>query len=446
MPPANPKYAPRELKTVRIDEIHTIKNQKLNSYLYVPSRIDSFSMCVEYVYNWFMQKFKKQYWKSVSIDGHNPLDEMRQWNIKDWIRRPKPRLAVNAKLDLSFNRDHIDEDYTTLMAYINKSRDMNCFFNDPNTQIKLGIVSRLNLVNYVFKMQVQQQAEQFELYDMLHMACRAGATLTKYVDVDFLVPDGLIKRLADDLHFEWDNENRGVKDPTAFLEYLNKYSVMPFLYKLREVNRRVEFYIRMKGLMCHFRDIEIEADDGEREGMVMTNFGLELRFNVRMPSPRFYVYYSTEIHEQVVYRDPDTGEKVAAELMLMDIPIKNSRNWLVYIEGDFLQDHMNDYMKLSLYDMFRSQHGTANDILDTIEYCRLKRISPEVFMEIKVFNGMKERDVYVDWDRMGVMSKEKFEEPNSHIVVYADTVFMHSACVELRGSIDIDNRVSESKG
>ena len=420
------------LQPVKIEEIHNTVHQKLNSALYVPGRVDGISLCTEYMYNWFLRKFSKDFFKAVNLDGHDPFHDMTHWTVRDWVKRQTPKLSIVARPDIKFNRDFVDDDYNGIMGYINRTQNKNTFFKDEINNVYLGLISRLNKIDFTFKMIVRQRPEQLTVYDHLLMACRVGKTMTLYASVDFLVPDKLISRLARDLNFEL-GETGFPKDHTAFLNYMNKYSVLPFLLKVRGVNHRYEFFIRVTDVMVNIRDIDLDIDDGESEGMLHTNYGLEMNLTARMPSPKFFVYYSYNEMDQMVYRDIDTGELVATNLVLTPIPTRNSNNWPIYVSGDFESDNTDEPINISIYDMFKTGDGVQNDIIDTIEYCRVSGISPEIFMEIKVFNNFKEQEIYVNWNKMTLSTRTAMVDAKSVVVVYTDMEFIHNAMIEVHG-------------
>jgi hypothetical protein len=428
------------LKPVSIQEIHRVEKHQLNAALFQSSRIDGYSIAVQFMSEWFLKKFgglnkgDKTFFKSINIDGHDPFAEMRRWTIKDWVKRQRPSLAIVPTIELGYNRDYIDDDYTTLQAYINRFRDANTFFRDDKNNVMLGLVSRLNMMNITFRIRVTQQPMQFELYDYLLMQCRVGKTMTLYADVDFHVPGTMIRRLCGELNFKWDEEKDGPADPIPLLNYLNSHSSLTFLYKLRKVNRRLEFYVRVPELMVNCRDIELDADTGERQGMTQTNYGLELKMTVRMPSPKYFIYFSYHEFEDMVYTDPTDMVKVAEPLVLSKIPVQNKNGWDIILEGDFEEEQENAPILISMYDMFKAYDNDTctNDIIEVIDECRKERTSPEKFMEIKVFNGGKEVDTYIDWDKMVLTSRGILENKISRVVVYIDMLFLNDTLSRTR--------------
>ena len=426
------------LEPVAIEEIYKKSYRELNAALFLPSRVDGYSLCVEYVFNWFMSKFKKptkdgevgSFFNSVNLDGHDPFNDMKRWTIKDWIKRQKPCVSIIPKLDVKFNRDFIDDDFNSVMGYVNRTKDECTFFIDDDNNSFVGMVKRLNKVDFNIKIKVGQRPLQLDVYEHILMNCKVGKSITFYASVDFLVPDKLITRMCKDLHFETD-ENGWPADHTAFLNYMNSHSDLPFLYKIRGVNRRLEFFVRVTDLMVHMRDIDLDVDDGEKEGMVYTNYTLDMNLSCYMPCPKYFVYWSKYEFEGMIYRDTATGDLYSAELVVTPIPTRNANNWPIYLDGTYENNRDNEPIKASIYDLFETSEDVANPILKVINDCKIKGISPDKFIESKVFNGMKEQESYVDWKAMILQTRGVMQNKTSSIVVYCDLLYMNNMIIEM---------------
>lgn len=422
------------LQPVQIKDIFSVYKKQMHSALFLPGRVDGVSLCTEFMYRWFMNKFGgegEHFFHAVNLDGADPASYLKKWTLKDWIKRPRPKLSIIPKADIEFNRDYLDDDYNDIMSYINRHRGKETFFEDSRNGIKIGLISRLNKVDFTFKINVEQRPQQLDLYDHIFMSCRVGKTLTLYTGVDFLVPNKLIKRIAKDMHFEVD-ESGMPKDYVAFLEYLNKWSDIPFLYKIRHVTHAFEFYIRLDKVMVHIRDIEMEIDDGETEGMLQANYGIEMRCSVRFPSPKLFVMYSFDEFSTMVYRDTIKDELYATDLVLANIPTRNAKDWPIYVDGTYENDNDGECIHASLIELFKSSKPT-NDILETVEYCKKRGLDPGVFIDIKVFNAMTEKEVRIDWELMMLHTVDPVALKKSTIVVYTDNNFIYNAMGEKRG-------------
>ena len=423
-----------DLVEMNVREIIKSKKIELKYGLFIPGRLDGISLLVDYMYRWFLSKFggtKGKFFKAINLDGADPFDSLRQWTLKDWVKRQRPKLSVIPNPDIKYNMDNLDDDFNSIIGYINRTRNDNaCFFRDPDNNVYLDVKFRLNKVDMSYRMVVGQRGAQYDLYDRVCMSCRVGKTLTTYANVDYLVPSSLIRMLVRDLHFEADD--RGMpKNSVKFLEYMNSHSSFPFLYKLRGATREWEFYVRLSDIMVHIREINADIDDGNKQGMIKSDFGVEMTCEATMPSPRFYVYYTTGELTQMIVDDYIKEETMIVDLVNDKIPPKNQTGWPIFLDGIFQLDKPGDILKLSLYDMFKSSNqGTQNEMLAAIDYCRLRKISPEVFMEIKVINEGEVIDVYIDWNTMIMKSRAPLPSITCTVIVYVDISFVHRVSIE----------------
>src|SRR5699024_5787151 len=130
-------------------------------------------------------------------------------------------------------------------------------------------------------------------------------------DCDFHLDNTLIEALAMCSGFAVDPTSHDVLDPWKFNRFLNAYSQMPILYKLRMVNQKYEHFLRMRNLPVHldFQN-QLDVDDGEQSGMTQTNFTVEFQIEVRFPAPRTFALYNEGLWQHGLKVESDTDIKV----------------------------------------------------------------------------------------------------------------------------------------
>ena len=85
--------------------IHRIR---LNSDISVPSNIHGYSIGVEYMQKWFLDKFDKDFFKTIFVSGKSVFDDYRKLSKQELLSIEKPALSINPLLDIDFNRDFVD--------------------------------------------------------------------------------------------------------------------------------------------------------------------------------------------------------------------------------------------------------------------------------------------------------------------------------------------------
>jgi hypothetical protein len=399
-------------------------NKNLNVSLCVPSVSNSYSMCLEYVRGWTKAKFQPDYFKSEYIDGKNILDDFRSKDKNELVKVLKPALSIIPQIDMDFDREHLDLYNYGTNLYYNKCSYRDAFFKDMGKKNFISVAMEILQISFTFRIKVSSEAHALDLAKFIQMAFRTNGTQGNYVDMDFHIPTELMLRVATDSGFEVkDNE---VADMPGFLYYLNRHSQLPFMYKLRTIKGKYEYFIKMSEMYIHTRTNNCSVDKGEREGQLMNNFVVEFECTVRFPVPKFYAYYSLEKHEIIRAQKMD-GSYTVYELCMTHIPQVNSKGWNQYMTTEFLQDD-EDYkekkpVEISLEDLLS---GTGKGRLKEIsDYTKSLYLSPAVFIEIKLFNDTKEIEIDIDWKEYTLKSKTPLVNMKSFIVVYADLRYIN---------------------
>ena len=81
---------------------------KLFRSLSIPSEVHGYSIGVEFMRDWFMEKFPKDFFKTVYINGKNIMDDFRRFNKEKILIIEKPALAIIPSINIDYNRDTLD--------------------------------------------------------------------------------------------------------------------------------------------------------------------------------------------------------------------------------------------------------------------------------------------------------------------------------------------------
>jgi len=416
----NLDYTPSNMKEITIEKM---VGEKLFTNLCIPSTIHSYSLCIEYIKKWFLEKFDSTYFKSIHVDGKHIFDDYRRFNKTEMLKRQKPALAIVPTIDNDFDREKVDLSVFGLDMFIQRSGYDNAFFKDKSKKVYLGIIMEAISMNYTFRVKVSTRSQAIDLLKFMRMAFRIGVTQGKDIDMDFHIPYDLMIRLAGDSGFIVDKDNT-IVDIVGFLCYLNKNSQIPFLYKMRNINGNNEFFIRIKDLYVHISTPDINSDDGEREGVLMTNFIIEMQSTVRFPCPKFYTYFSHKEHEELKYKNDD-GSINSYLINLANIPDVNSKGWNQFMSTECEENDLSTILEIHFEDLI-------GDLRDIIEYTKSLYLSPSLFMDIKLFNDNIEKDISIDWENMLLKTKKLMTNTISHISIYVDTEYMNDQLINMK--------------
>ena len=75
----------------------------LNSDISVPSTVHGYSIGIEYMKKWFLDKFDKDYFKTIFVDGKSVFDDYRRLSRQELLTIEKPALSIRSVLDVDYN-------------------------------------------------------------------------------------------------------------------------------------------------------------------------------------------------------------------------------------------------------------------------------------------------------------------------------------------------------
>ena len=412
---------------VEIKEFNVYKKQELYSSMAIPSTVHSYSNGVEYMKNWFLEKFQN-YYKSIHVEGKHAFDDFRRFNKDTILKRGKPALAIIANLSFDYDRERLDSYPYGLNHYLKRSDYEGAFFKDKDRNLFIGITGEQMQINFTFRSKVSSRAQQLDLYKYMQMAMRVGYTQGEYTSMDFHIPYGIIMQLAEDAGFKIVNNK--VVDVIKFVKYLNSHSEIPITYKLRTINGRNEYFLRIKDVYTHISCQDaLTADDGEREGMISNNFIVELNSTLRIPSPKMYIYYSENKHTHIETAQIAEEHIGLYSVKLVDIPEINEMGWNQYLTTEYFEEDTNSLLNIDFNDFFKDHElGLA------IEYCNTLKMSPSIFLDIKVYNKDTLMEYVIDWETLILTTIANPIDKINFISIYVDTNYLYKILENIENS------------
>lgn len=378
----------------------------LHSAIYVPSTMHAYSLGIQYIRDWFLSKFDKNYFKTVYVNGSHILADYKRYSIIQSTFREKPAVAITPNIDFDFDREMLDrymggKDF--LMAKYNHRQG---FFKDFDNNIFLGLTTRDQRITFNIKCRVESRAQQLDLYRNIQLACRVGFTQYEYISCDYHIPMEIILNIAHAAGFKIIEKKKGVEmieDIIGFTSYLNQHSEFPIIYKLRQVSGRNEFFMRVNNVWAHIDTREdLNYDDGEREGHLDNNFHVELNCALRMFVPAFYVYKACE----TVYKYIPTADSSSIGLWtceVLDIPEQNKQGWQKLIYTDYDLD--DNEIAAEEFDIDISPLFMNKDICTIINLNLKMNISPSKFIELRFLKSDPYTEFSINWQEMKVHVK-----------------------------------------
>lgn len=410
--------------------INTLKSQQmLNKFLTVAPLHHNYALCIDYIKHWFLEKFNDDFFSFIHLDGANVFGEFTRLTkdqIVSHMNNDKGVLVISPQIDETYDREKIDLNYYGIDHFIDTTlKTDKAFFQDPVNKKYILMKMDMILMNFTFKIRMPSRATQLDLYKYMKLAFRIGLSESKDVDTDYLIPYPLMLSIASDCGFKIENDR--IKEPIKFLTYLNSRSFVPIIYKRSNINDKEEYFLRMDQLPVRIGLESLSKDDGTRNGHLNTDFNIEMNINVRFPSMQLFVYF-TKSTKRFIPQDKEVYNIDNTLMMALhqtqDPPPINEKGWNLYIKTDYQADEFG-HLDINMDELFE---GELRYMIDQ----HTKRfISPDVFMQIQLFNDGIKQPVFMDWSNMVLhCNNDKLTKLISTIAIYVDLNYLNTQRIE----------------
>lgn len=428
-------------RVVKIEEFNRF-DPILYSSLSIPSYVHGYSLTIEYMRNWFLKGFPKNYFKYIHINGKHMFDDYKRWN-KQNVKREKPLLIITPNVEFDYDRENLDLYIGGADIFLKKSDYQKSFFKDTDSQIYLGVQFQALKMNFNFKVRNSTRAEQLDNMKRMELVYRIGGTQAEDISVDYVIPEDIILNIAVLKGFEV--KNKQIVNVTEFLSYLNAHSDLPFTYKLRTIKGKYEFFIRVNNIYTHISTMDkLNVDDGEREGQLDNNFNIDMVANVIVPVPHFFSLYN---EKPLVYpiesglQENYTGIGIYSISQFI-MPEYNSIGWGTFINTNYLLDKEERVIDLS--PLF-GKTSTSKVIEDSLS----KFISPNAFIDIKLFKEVAgdypSIPYEMNWETKEItLLDDTLIDENIYIIIYEDKKYVNDTIISLN-NIDQERITVEEK-
>lgn len=401
---------------------------KLYKNLALPSEVHGISLGIEFMKKWFLSKFPKDYFKVVHVNGKHVLDDYSNFN-KYNIKREKPMLAIVPTIEYDYDRENLDAYMADPRILLHRSDYQQSFIRDYHFMSFLYMRLRALKMNFNFKVRVSTRAQQLDVWNTMELLFRIGSTQYTRISCDFHIPYEIMANMACMAKFELDEKGK-IKDISAFLSYINQHSDLPIIYKMRAINQKPEFFVRVNDLYTHINTVDkLQLDDGNRVGMLDDDFLVEMNCVLTLPVPHFYAFMN---QKSLVETIPITNNKNVIALYSInnyEIPEENYKGWGRIVVTNYLCEAGEEFVDLSPII------GDPNLPLNiAIRYNMDHSISPNAFMETRFYYSDDVAKIvkgYMNYKNLHFVFENPIEkEQMIDIIIYADKEYINSIMVQ----------------
>lgn len=406
-------------------DIKSFRNEvMLNRNIIIAPSHYNYSLCTNYATRWFKDKFDiidPNFFSYTHLDGSSAFAEFTRLTKQEMLvqsKDGKATLTIFPEIEDQFNRDVVDLSLFGIDQYIRCARIDSAFMKDEVNHRYLLMNMDLIMMMFSFKIKLPTKSRQLDILKYMRKAFRVSLTETKYIDIDYILPPSVTLTMAKDLGFEI--KDSVIQEPFKFLTYLNTISLLPILYKHYDATGRFEFYMRMNDLPVEVRTTSLSKDSGNKTGHLASDFGIDMDIEVKFPAMDMYVYFSKD---SGVFLDPkdyiDTESIIISTLHLQNIPGMNEKHWLRFVESRYENDNNNEVLDIDMNDFF------SGDILNSIKFHKDKFISPDVFIDLQIYNESNKINCNMNWNTMKLTTSTPISGKMCDIVMYVDAKYFN---------------------
>lgn len=394
-------------------------HKKLKTNLLTPSRNQNYSCCVEYMLRWFYSKFPDGFFRQKHLDAEHIFQQRRSYRFRDLLVINKPAAAVRVNLDTSYNRQLLDQYNYGHTMYNNRTSYKDAFFRDYDNNLFISMNLEMLLLRFTFRMIFPNQGIQMDVANRCNLIFRAGATQKHFNDVDFHIPTELVNQLAEDNgQFVCPISNK-IRDAHTFVTFFNQHSSLPLYYKFDASKHIMQYFLRVPRCLIHIKTDPMQVDEGRDVGNIKDNYGVEFNCEVRFPAPKFYAYYSIKTRQQTQCMSKLDAKSFGVMVSsLARVPVKNDKGWNRAIETDYKLNTEEAKRGINKIHFFEIVEG----ISDVIESVKSMALSPEVFLDVKVYSYFKQVPCTIDWINYDINLAETIHE-SCYIIIYMDSTY-----------------------
>ena len=417
-------------------ELSKSYEHNLKTNLIVPSVNQAYSCCIEYMRAWFFDKFGDKFFKTQWLDSEHMLNPFRRRRTKDLVVVNKPAVVITPELDMNFNRENIDLHNMGMLLYTNRCTYKDAWFVDRDKSLFISMTMEMLMMNFNYRMKFNGRGIQLDIAKMCQMAFRAGGTQKHYNDIDYPLPKELMNQLADDA-LGICIKDGDILNVTRFLHYVNSHSRLPVLYKFNAATHNMEYFLKVPQTIIHIKTNDISVDSGSDIGMAKSDYGVSFDTNVRFPTPKFYAYYSLKLRDNIQCTTLDKASALTSLMNASRIPPHNEKGWQWNIKSEYeftdekeVQDIKDGKLMKIKFD------GLIGDLRDIIDYTKSIAISPEVFLDIKIYNSFEFVDTEIDWMNFEIKFKQPLKSTMCYFIIYIDNNYLNEHLTQLRRYMD----------
>ena len=389
----------------------------------------TYGNALAYMQNWIMNLFPEDLFNTIHVNSKIAHRQIRS-TPEEFLKKVKPIIIFRPRIPTHNSEDKflrgtpLIERQTDLYSTWGAT-NLQPFFQSEEHDLRISYQMN-RIVMYVDVICVfSTLMQQLDYYHYIENSVRINHPFTLNTCFESYLSQEMLKIIGDVCGIPIYDENKNCKE---FLEFMNQNSIYPITYKLAGETRTDEFY-RYYPVSIDTIITDLDKDDGDRTGNVMTSYNLSFTVRMEFNSNGFYYVFSDKIHHLNIPKlDPqDTSLIPIFTDVFKEEDVIHRPGWHMYRQYTCMIEKPNEIINLlSKFDV---------SVQETIRYHNEHGMPMVEFIDIKLRRQGKDihewEDYVIDWNTVDV----KFLDQNTyftyHIIVSINLEYINKFIAQI---------------
>lgn len=399
---------------------------------------------IQYVKKFFPSDFFNYEHISSEIAYRNIRRQLGANTRASLSKRTKPYLVISPILQAHDEMFRFGTPFTTNFDHIEQSVDSrNLLPIVKDTEEGIGLSFKLNRNKMEFKVTiiVSTLFQQIDIYNNLFNIGVWDRPHAIKLPLEYMIPRGIIAALAGRQNMDISKETYAAN---IFLDYINRHSLYPITYKMRNSSSRDEYFMYTNQNII-FTLSDLQMQEGGRKNMADDSFQIDFMLTAEFNLPgAFFLWGSPELKAS-------TMERIEGELVVPgDLAFP-----LFTIENLFMPADLDNGFKRYTSSIMAMEPDkvSGNDITDfgpllgegfqhIVRTYVAHNINIDTLAILRLYKNntvLEEgKDYSVDWYKMTLTTFKPDMEGSYRLVMYVNTIKLNELLVEYQDQVSKD--------
>lgn len=393
-------------KAKELSALQEIQNKYNKRYIsLMGSSAHTYGNALAFMQNYVIKLFPDNMFKTIHVNSKIAHRQIRS-TPHEFVKKLKPIIVFRPRIpemteDRFLEGTRMIERHDSIYSSWGQ-QDLEPFILDLKNDLSVKYKLNRSVMYIDVVIILSTLMQQLDYYQYIQNAVEINRPFLIPTALESYIPNDMLSILSQIINVPVYDDNGHTKQ---FLDHLNGISQYPITYKLQGSSQTKEFY-RYYPVNILTNIADLDKDDGERTGAVMSDY--KITFTVRMEfySTGFYYIFNNNIYNIKIpkYDIDNQGSDIIPVYtdMFEREDLNLQQGWVLYNRASFRLDAKDDVANI--------KELLNNSIEACIEYHKANGLGYFEFIDIKVkkqgtyiSNGV---DYDLNWDDMTVKFRD----------------------------------------